>query len=271
MQYARARTGSSLINVMVGAALKAARGLVRDFNEVEHLQVSRKGPGDFVSVADHRSEKIIRQELQKARPDFGFLMEESGVIQGADQRHRWIVDPLDGTTNFLHAVPHFCISIALEFEGDLLAGVVYDPIKDELFFGEKGKGAFLNDRRIRVSSRTHLPDALLGTTGSTHKVSAQKAQSFLTKIGHLGGKVAGVRHYGSAALDLCYVAAGRLDLFLAYGLAYWDMAASLVILREAGGYVDELSGEGPVVQTGCIGASNGHLRDILLKEIGHPQ
>ena len=267
MLQTRVRTGSALINVMSAAAVKAARGLVRDFNEVEHLQVSRKGPGDFVSVADHRAEKIIRQELQKARPDFGFLMEESGEIPGMDHRHRWIVDPLDGTTNFLHAIPHFCISIALEFDNEILAGVVYDPVKDELFHAERGKGAFVNDRRLRVSSRVHLSDALLATTGITNRVDPERSAALISKAMSITHKTAGIRHYGAAALDLCYVAAGRLDGFFAYGLACWDIAAGLVLVREAGGYVDEISGHGSLFETGCILASNEKLRESLRKSL----
>jgi myo-inositol-1(or 4)-monophosphatase len=261
------RGGSALINVMASAAMKAARGLIRDFNEVEHLQVSQKGPGDFVSAADHRAEKIIHQELKKARPDFGFLMEESGEISGPDKRHRWIIDPLDGTTNFLHAIPHFCISIALEFEHEILAGVIYDPIKDEIFHAEKGKGAFMNERRLRVSARSHLADTLLGTTRITNKANAQHPNNLLlTHLEKLGKKTSGIRLYGAAALDLCYVAAGRLDAFFAYNLAPWDIAAGLVIVREAGGYVDELTGKGSLFETGSLLASNAKLNEDLKKE-----
>jgi myo-inositol-1(or 4)-monophosphatase len=267
MLQTRVRTGSALINIMSTAAVRAARGLIRDFNEVEHLQVSRKGPGDFVSVADHQAEKIIYQELQKARPDFGFLMEETGEISSVDKRHRWIVDPLDGTTNFLHAIPHFCISIALEFDNEILAGVVYDPVKDELFHAEKGRGAFLNDRRIRVSSRTHLADALLATTGITNKVDPTRSAALVSKAMDITRKTAGIRHYGAAALDLCYVAAGRFDGFFAYGLAYWDIAAGLVLVREAGGYVDEISGKGSLFETGSILASNEKLRESLRENL----
>ncbi|MGI4852328.1 MAG: inositol monophosphatase family protein [Janthinobacterium lividum] len=267
MSQPRLKSASALMNVMAGAAFKAARGLVRDFNEVEHLQVSQKGPGDFVSAADFRSEKVIHQELQKARPDFGFLMEESGEIIGADARHRWIVDPLDGTTNFLHAIPHFCISIGLEFDGEIMAGVIYDPIKDEMFHAEKGRGAFVNDRRIRVSSRAQLSNCLLVTTRLTHKIDPGQTQSISDKAKKLTLLTAGLRHFGAAALDLCYVAAGRFDGFFAYNLSPWDIAAGLVIVREAGGQVDELSGQGSLYETGAILASNGKIHDKLRQEL----
>ncbi len=267
MLQTRVKSASALINVMAGAATKAARGLMRDFNEVEHLQVSRKGPGDFVSAADLRSEKIIHQELQKARPDFGFLMEESGEIRGSDTRHRWIVDPLDGTTNFLHGIPHFCISIGLEFDGEMFAGVIYDPVKDELFHAEKGRGAFVNDRRIRVSSRNQLADCLLVTTRLTHKKDPGQNQSLFEKAKNLSLLTSGLRHYGSAALDLCYVAAGRFDGFFAYRLSPWDMAAGMVIVREAGGQVDELNGQGSLYETGNLLASNGKIHSLIRTEL----
>ena len=261
-------TGSALINIMAAAAVKAARSLIRDFNEVEHLQVSQKGPGDFVSAADLRSEKIIRQELQKGRPDFSFLMEEGGEISGADQRHCWIIDPLDGTTNFLHAIPHFCISIGLEFDGEMIAGVIYDPIKDELFHAEKGKGAFMNDRRIRVSSRSELGVALLATTGrSKPKVDQMPSTLFLEKKIQLSRKTAGIRNYGASALDLAYVAAGRFDGFFGYKLAPWDMAAGILLVREAGGYVEEISGKGSLFETGSLLASNSKLNELIKKEL----
>lgn len=267
MSQPRLKMASALMNVMAGAAFKAARGLIRDFNEVEHLQVSQKGPGNFVSAADFRSEKIIHQDLLKARPDFGFLMEESGEIMGIDRRHRWIVDPLDGTTNFLHAIPHFCISIALEFDGEILAGVIYDPIKDEMFHAEKGRGAFVNDRRIRVSSRTQLSESLLATTRLTHKIESHQTQSMFDCAKYLSQAAAGLRHYGAAALDLCYVAAGRFDGFFAHHLSPWDIAAGLVIVREAGGQVDELTGQGSLYETGSLVASNGKIHNQLQQQL----
>lgn len=245
-------TPSALISVMQNAARKAARGLNRDFNEIENLQVSRKGPADFVSMADKRAEEVIVEELSKARPGYGFLLEEGGEIAGSDPSHRFIVDPLDGTTNFLHAIPHFAVSIALEREGELVAGVVYNPVADEMFWGEKGKGAAVNDHRLRVSARTDLPDAILAT-GIPFRGKPGHA-TFLTELHALSNKVAGVRRFGSAALDLAYVAAGRFDAFWERGLAPWDMAAGIVLVREAGGRVDELDRHGDPMGSGAIAA-----------------
>jgi myo-inositol-1(or 4)-monophosphatase len=247
---------SALINVMAGAALKAARGLLRDFGEVEQLQVSVKAPSDFVSSADLRAEKLLRAELLRARPGYGFLMEESGETPG-DGRHRFIVDPLDGTTNFLHGVPHFAISIALEREGDIVAGTIYDPTKDELFWAEKGAGAFLNDRRLRVSGRRSLAESLIGTgipfrERGNHPV-------YIRTLAAVMAATAGVRRQGAAALDLAYVAAGRFDGFWEFGLAPWDMAAGVIIVREAGGYVTDMAGGYDMLETGDVLAANHHL------------
>jgi myo-inositol-1(or 4)-monophosphatase len=246
---------SANIHVMAQAAHKAARPLVRDFGEVEHLQVSVKGPGDFVSAADRRAEQILRQELARARPSFGFLLEESGAVGAADADHRWIVDPLDGTTNFLHAVPHFAISIALERQGELVAGVVYDPVKNELFCAEKGAGAYLNDRRLRVSRRGDLARCLIGT-GIPVLDWPGRAQGFAAQLERLSGEVAGIRRFGTASLDLAYVAAGRLDGFWEYGLKAWDMAAGIVLIREAGGLVGRLEGDQDLLEEGTLVAGN---------------
>jgi myo-inositol-1(or 4)-monophosphatase len=254
-------TRSALINVMTRAADKAARGLRRDFGEVEQLQVSVKGPGNFVSTADHRAEKTIRQELTRARPGYGFLMEESGASIGTDPEHRWIVDPLDGTTNFLHGVPHFCISIGLERAGEIVAGVVFDPIKDELFWAEKGQGAYLNDRRIRVSSRRQLNTALVAT-GTPYGMTA-KRKEYLRQLDAVMAKVAAVRRFGAAALDLAYVAAGRYDGFWEFGLSPWDVAAGLLLVREAGGYVTDPGDAGDPLVTGNVLAANDHLHPPL--------
>src|SRR5713226_7466972 len=213
---------SATINVMTAAALKASRGLKRDFGEVEQLQVSMKGPADFVSNADLKAEKMLRAELAKGRPGYGFLMEESGESRGSDPRHRWIVDPLDGTTNFLHGIPHFAISIALERDGEIVAGVVYDPTRDEMFWAEKGAGAYVNEHRLRVSARRGLGDAVIGT-GIPFRGRGDHPP-------HL------------AALDVAYVAAGRYDGFWEFGLSPWDIAAGLLLIREAGGYVSDLTG-----------------------------
>ncbi|WP_207476767.1 inositol monophosphatase family protein [Arenibaculum pallidiluteum] len=255
-------TRSALINVMAKAADKAARGLVRDFGEVEQLQVSRKGPADFVSAADRKAEDILRAELQRARPDFGFLMEESGETQGRDG-HRWIVDPLDGTTNFLHGLPHWSISIAAEKDGEVLAGVVYDPIRDELFWAEKGGGAFVNHTRLRVSGRRKLEDAVIAT-GTPFKGRGD-SPAFLAQLGAIMPEVAGIRRFGSAALDLAYVAAGRYDGFWETGLAPWDMAAGMLIVSEAGGFVTEINGARDPLGTGSVLAANDQMHLQLLR------
>jgi myo-inositol-1(or 4)-monophosphatase len=246
---------SANIHVMVRAAHKAARHLVRDFGEVEHLQVSIKGPGDFVSAADRRAEQILREELSRARPGFAFLLEESGAIGGEETDHRWIVDPLDGTTNFLHAMPHFAISIALERRGELVAGVVYDPIKDEMFCAEKGAGAYLNDRRLRVSRRSELSSCLIGT-GIPVLDWPGRAKGFLPQLERISDHVAGIRRLGTASLDLAYVASGRLDGFWEYGLKPWDMAAGIVLIREAGGLVGRLEGDDELLDAGTLVAGN---------------
>ncbi|MFN8924724.1 MAG: inositol monophosphatase family protein [Rhodospirillales bacterium] len=231
---------SALLTVMVKAAEKAAKALVRDFGEVEHLQVSRKGPSDFVSQADLKAEKVLREELGRSRPEFGFLMEESGGTAGRDASARWIVAPLDGTTNFLHGLPHWAISIAAERDGEIVAGLIHDPIKNEMFWAEKGGGAFMNDRRIRVSGRRRLEDAVLAT-GIPFKGHGDHA-AFLRQLELLADKVAGVRRFGSAALDLAYVAAGRFDGYWETDLNPWDVAAGVLIVQEAGGYVTEIGG-----------------------------
>jgi myo-inositol-1(or 4)-monophosphatase len=254
-------TRSALINVMTRAADKAARGLRRDFGEVEQLQVSVKGPGNFVSTADHKAEKVLRQELQHGRPDYSFLMEESGAIAGSDTEHRWIVDPLDGTTNFLHGLPHFCISIALERAGEIVAGVVFDPILDELFWAEKGVGAYLNDRRIRVSSRRQLGHALIATGTPSGQGGARKR--YLAQLEQIMENVADIRRMGAAALDLAYVAAGRFDGYWEYGLSSWDFAAGMLLVREAGGYVSDPENGGDPLASGNVLAANDHLHSPL--------
>ena len=257
---------SADINVMVRAAEKAGRALIRDFGEVEQLQVSRKGPADFVSAADTKAERIIRQELEKARPSFGFLMEEGGEIKGSDAGVRWIIDPLDGTTNFLHGLPHFAVSIALERNGEVVSGVIYDPIKDELFWAEKGQGAYLGDRRMRVSGRGRLADALLATgipflgrqEGAGHR-------NFLTQLEAVMRQTSGVRRFGAASLDLAYVAAGRYDGFWETGLSAWDVAAGAIMVREAGGYISEISGKPHKLDSPNILAGNDRLYTEIVK------
>jgi myo-inositol-1(or 4)-monophosphatase len=260
---------SANITVMIQAVHKAARHLVRDFGEVENLQVSIKGPGDFVSAADRRAEQILRGELGRARPTFGFLLEESGVIPGEDREQRWVVDPLDGTTNFLHGLPHFEISVALERRGEVIAGVVYDPIKDELFCAEKGAGAYLNDRRLRVSGRSDLASCLIGT-GIPVLDWPGRHQGYAGQLERLSSEVAGIRRLGTASLDLAYVAAGRLDGFWEFGLKPWDVAAGIVLVREAGGLVGRLEGEGDIA-AGTLVASNAviHPRLVQLLRVNH--
>ena len=253
---------SALWTVMTAAANKAARGLKRDFGEVEQLQVSRKGPSDFVSAADVQCEKVLRQELLKARPRFGFLMEESGETASEDGHHRWIVDPIDGTTNFLHGIPHFAISVALEMDGEIIAGMVFNPVTDEMFFAEKGKGAFLNDRRLRVSSRDNMGDALLAT-GIPFRGRPGHAP-FLAELERVMPQVAGVRRAGTASLDLAYVAAGRYDGYWERGLQPWDVAAGIILVREAGGFISDFNGAKENLAKGDLVAANGKLHRPLL-------
>jgi myo-inositol-1(or 4)-monophosphatase len=248
---------SPILNVMANAALKAARGLIRDFGEVEQLQVSVKGPGEFVSTADLKAERTLRTELTRARPGYALLFEESGETVGSDPRHRWIVDPLDGTTNFLHGIPHFSISIALERDGEIVAGVVYEPTRDEMFSAEKGFGAYVNDRRLRVSARRRLGEAVIGT-GMPFGARADR-KGYADTLTAVMGATSGVRRMGSAALDLAYVAAGRFDGFWEFGLAPWDIAAGILLVREAGGYVSDMAGSHDMLTTGDVLAANTHL------------
>src|SRR5712671_621423 len=231
---------SALLNVMIAAARKAGRSLKRDFGEVEKLQVSLKGPANFVSSADHRAEETLRAELARARPGYGFLGEEGGRQDGADKTHCWIVDPLDGTTNFLHGIPQFAISIALERDGTIVAGLVYNPANEELFTAERGKGAFLNDQRLRVAARKRLADAVIAC-GLPHLGRGDLVQ-FRKEFGAVQEKVAGLRRFGAAALDLAFVAAGRLDGYWERNISPWDIAAGLILVREAGGFVTDLDG-----------------------------
>jgi myo-inositol-1(or 4)-monophosphatase len=228
------------MNIMVDAATKAGRALTRDFGEVANLQVSRKGPGDFVTQADKKAEKIIYEELSRARPDYQFLMEERGEVGGKDKQHRWIVDPLDGTTNFLHSLPIFSVSVALEREGELVAAVIYNPIMEELYTAERGQGAYFNDTRMRVAGRRELADMLMGT-GVPWLGKAGHGKSLL-EMRAVMGSTSGLRRYGAASLDLCYVAAGRLDGYWERDLQPWDVAAGILMVREAGGFVWDMDG-----------------------------
>lgn len=254
---------SANVTVMVNAARKAARGLRRDFNEVENLLVSVKGVSDFVSKADIKAEKTIREELMHARPAYGWTGEESEPVEGADPRRRWIVDPLDGTTNFLHGMPHWSISIAMEHKKEIVAAVVFDPIKDELFTAEKGGGAWMNGRRIRVSRRKEFHDCLFATGVP---FGAKKTLAATVKdLAELMPVSAGIRRLGSAALDLAYVAAGRYDGYWERELQAWDMAAGLLLVREAGGYLGDLRGGTDMMESGRVLAANPDIYKKLEK------
>jgi myo-inositol-1(or 4)-monophosphatase len=253
---------SALLNVMIAAARKAARALKRDFGELEKLQVSLKGPANFVSAADRRAEETLYAELIKARPGYSFLGEEGGKRDGADKSHTWIVDPLDGTTNFLHGIPQFAISIALEREGTIIAGLVYNPAVEELFIAEKGKGAFLNDQRIRVAGRKRLSEAVIAC-GLPHIGRGDIALA-RKETGAMQEQVAGLRRFGAAALDLAWIAAGRLDGYWERDLKPWDMAAGLILVREAGGFVSGIEGGEDMFTTGHIVAGNDDIHKALL-------
>jgi myo-inositol-1(or 4)-monophosphatase len=250
---------------MSDAARKAARQLNRDFGELGELQVSKKAPADFVSAADLKAEETIFEALQKARPGYGFLGEERGMIEGTDKTHTWIVDPLDGTTNFLHAIPHFAINIALKRDGAVVAAVTYNPVTNELFWAEKGKGCFVNDRRLRVAARSRLDESLLGT-GIPFLGHGQHAK-FLKELHQISQRVAGVRRFGAAALDLAYVAAGRLDGFWERDLKPWDMAAGILLITEAGGKVTSADGGEDVLEAGSVCAANLDIHKLMLDRL----
>jgi len=258
---------SPTMAVMQNAARKASRNLLRDFGESEQLQVSRKGPADFVSKADKRAEEIIYDNLNRDRPGYSYLMEEAGEIEGTDKTHRFIIDPLDGTTNFLHGIPHFAISIALEREGELVMGLVYNPVTDEMFYAETDKGAFINDgtrggtdRRLRPGRRDIFADSLFAT--GIPFLGRPGHAKFLKELHQVMGASSGVRRLGSAALDLAWTAAGRYDGYWERGLAVWDIAAGVIIAREAGLTVESLSG-GNVLETGDVLCTSAPLLDPL--------
>ena len=257
------------MNIIHKACIKASKSLIRDFGEIEKLQVSSKGPGDFVSAADKKSEKIIIEELSKAHPDYGILSEESGEINKDNKEKRWIIDPIDGTSNFLNGIPQFAISVAYEEQGKIICGMIFDPIKNEMFFAERGSGAFLNNSRIRVSNKKKLKDALLVTGGPKHK-SKIKEEIFSEFIKVSKNVLAPIRKFGSAALDISYVACGRFDGYWQRELNYWDIAAGIIILKEAGGFIDffETDNEAPLKKNILASNSNIHneLGELILKK-----
>ena len=257
---------SALLNVMVNAAIKAGKSLSRDFNVVENLQVSRKGPADFVSKADLRAEQIVFDELRKARPTYAFLMEEGGEVAGTDGQHTWIVDPLDGTTNFLHGIPLFAVGIALQRGEDIVASVIYNPVMDELYTAEKGGGAWLADRkRLRVAERRHLSDAVICTGIKTQGTGNDTLQ--LRQLASVNPAVAGIRRSGSICVDMAWLAAGRFDALWEAGLKPWDVAPGLLMVREAGGVVTDYAGQPGSVWNGQIVAGNETLQGQLLKSL----
>ena len=261
---------SPVLTVMTDAVRKAARSLQRDYGELANLQVSQKAPGDYVTAADKKCDKILREELAKARPGYSFVTEETGVVKGTDPDHRFIIDPIDGTTNFMHAVPFFAITVALERKGELVAGVTYNPISDELFLAEKGGGAFLNNKRLRVAQRRDIHDTLVSYE-VPHRGGKDLALS-RAEIGMLQTKVVGIRGPGSAALSLGYVAAGRYDAMICRNLNNWDIAAGVLIVKEAGGFASDADSERNPLETGNILATNADLlpqfRDLLQKAKG---
>ena len=248
---------------MVKACRKASRTIIRDFGEIENLQVSVKGPGDFVTNCDKKVEKILIQELQKARPTYSILSEEVGEINN-DVSFRWIIDPIDGTSNFLHGIPHFAISIGLESEKEIICGIVYDPIKDEMFIAEKGNGSYLNNQRIRVSNRKKLENCLIFTGGPRN--SASDKDDALKKYEKFSSKVlVPIRKMGSASLDLAYVAAGRCDGFWQSNLKYWDIAAGIILIKEAGGYISDFKGNKEYVDNQTLLATNSKISEEMIE------
>jgi len=253
---------SALMNVMTAAALKAGRGLKRDFGEVENLQVSVKGPGDFVSAADRKAEKTLFEELSKARPGYGFVLEESGTIEGPDKSHTWYIDPLDGTTNFLHGLPIFAISIGLSREGQLVAGLIYNPVTESMYIAEKGQGAYLNNRRLRVAARRDIGEALIGC-GIPHLGKSGHGR-FKMELSAVMARASNLRRLGAAALDLCFVASGAYDGYWERDLKPWDLAAGTLIIREAGGFVSDADGGPDMLAKGSICAGNETIHSQLL-------
>ncbi len=257
------KLNSANINVMIKACRKASKILIRDFGEIENLQVSLKGPGDFVSAADKKVEKILIEELQKARPDYSILSEEIGLIDN-DKSFKWIIDPIDGTANFLHGIPHFAISIGLEHDKEIICGIIYDPIKDEMFVAEKGNGSYLNNQRMRVSSRSKLKDCMIFTGGP--KITSENKELSLKEYNNFSSTVlVPIRKLGSAALDMAYVAAGRCDGFWQRNLNYWDIAAGIILVKESGGFVTDFDGENDYIQNKTILVTNSKINKEMIE------
>jgi myo-inositol-1(or 4)-monophosphatase len=255
------RLNSPQINLISKACIKASRSLIRDFGEIENLQVSSKGPGDFVSSADKRTEKILIEELQKAHPEYGIITEETGIINKSNINNRWIIDPIDGTMNFLNGVPQFAISIGYEENGEIVCGVIFNPIMNEMFIAEKGNGAYLNNTRMRVSNKKKIKDALLVTGGP--KGASQIKDKIFSEYINVSNNVSNVRKFGSAALDMAYVACGRFDGYWQRELNYWDIAAGIIILKEAGGFVDFFEDDENLPFKKNILATNANIHDEL--------
>lgn len=257
--------GSANLNLMIKAARRAGKSLVKDFREVENLQVSTKGPGDFVSKADREAERMIKEDLMGARPTYGWLGEETGGTDGTDPTRRWIVDPLDGTTNFLHGMPHWAVSIALEHKGEITSAVVFDAAKDEMFWAEKGSGAWMNDRRLRVSGRRAMHEAVFAT--GVPFGAKKTLPAMLADLARLMPACAGLRRWGAASLDLAYVAAGRFDGYWERELQPWDIAAGLLLVKEAGGMVAPVREGYDILESGALICANDPLFSPLCKII----
>ena len=256
------KLNSANINVMMKACRNAAKPLIRDFGEIEKLQVSIKGPGDFVTASDKKVEKILIEELSKARPNYSILSEEIGEIKN-DNEFKWIIDPIDGTANFLHGIPHFCISIGLEQNNEIISGIIFDPIKDEIFTAEKGNGSYLNNHRLRVSNRNKLKDGIIFTGGP--KQGAKEKDLILEEYKKFSSLVhIPIRKMGSAALDMAYVAAGRCDGFWQRNLNYWDIAAGIIIIKEAGGFVTDFKGNANYIENKTVLASNSKINQEMI-------
>jgi len=257
------KLSSANINVILKACRKAAKPLIRDFGEIENLQVSLKGPGDFVTTSDKKVEKILIDELSKARPSYSILSEEVGLIKN-DEEFKWIIDPIDGTANFLHGIPHFAISIGLEHKNEIICGIIFDPIKDEIFLSEKGNGSYLNNQRIRVSARSKLENCIIFTGGP--KRESKYRELVLEEYKKFSSKVLlPIRKMGSAALDLAYVAAGRCDGFWQRNLMYWDIAAGIILVKEAGGFITDYSGSNKYIENKTIIAANSKINEEMIK------